>query len=194
MLIQGVARAHPSSFPPAVCGLPRRRAQRQRSSSAGHSRTVRGDAGRRSWSLRRYGLLDRLDNAGLHLHTLGSDTFTVPEGVSSVEAIVVGGQGGHYFLAGDTAHGGSPAGDIIGRSGGSGGQAAGTLTGLTSGQVLQVDVAGKGVNGTGASRSGGRNNGPSGAGRAGRCRRLHWRHDVSLCRTAWSTNPRLSIR
>lgn len=94
--------------------------------------------------------------------TVGSDTFTVPTGVSSVMLTVVGAQGGHYFIMGDAAHGGSPAGDITGRPGGNGGQAAGTLSGLTAGQVLQVDVAGMGVNGTAASRSGGMNNGPSG--------------------------------
>jgi hypothetical protein len=94
--------------------------------------------------------------------TVGSDTFTVPDGVDSIEITVVGAQGGHYFIAGDAAHGGSPAGDITGRSGGSGGQASGTLASLTSGQVLQVDVAGRGVDGTAASRSGGMMNGPSG--------------------------------
>jgi Bacterial Ig-like domain (group 3) len=94
--------------------------------------------------------------------TIGSGTFTVPDGVSSVDVVVVGAQGGHYFIAGDDAHNGSPEGDITGRPGGSGGQAAGTLTNLASGQVLQVDVAGRGINGTAASRSGGMNNGPSG--------------------------------
>jgi hypothetical protein len=43
--------------------------------------------------------------------TVGSDTFTVPAGVSSVNVDVVGAQGGHYFITGDAAHGGSPAGD-----------------------------------------------------------------------------------
>jgi hypothetical protein len=94
--------------------------------------------------------------------TIGSDTFTVPSGVSSVTLDVVGAQGGHYFIAGDAGHGGSPAGDITGRLGGNGGEAAGMLTGLSPGQVLQVDVAGKGVNGTAASRSGGMMDGPSG--------------------------------
>ncbi|WP_268761380.1 hypothetical protein [Frankia sp. AvcI1] len=93
--------------------------------------------------------------------TVGSDTFTVPAGVSSVEITATGAQGGHYFIAGDEAHP-SPAGDITGRPGGSGGQATGTLTGLTGGQVLQVDVAGRGADGTAASRSGGMSNGPSG--------------------------------
>ncbi|MGB8254234.1 MAG: hypothetical protein WCE71_02365, partial [Pseudonocardiaceae bacterium] len=94
--------------------------------------------------------------------TAGSDAFTVPDGVSSVTVDVVGAQGGHYFIAGDAAHGGSPAGDITGNPGGNGGEATGTLPGLTPGQVLQVDVAGKGVNATAASRSGGMMNGPSG--------------------------------
>src|SRR6185312_7078188 len=50
--------------------------------------------------------------------TSGSDTFTVPDGVSSVDITVIGAQGGHYFIAGDATHGGSPAGDITGRPGG----------------------------------------------------------------------------
>ncbi|MGC1732304.1 MAG: hypothetical protein WA731_06480, partial [Pseudonocardiaceae bacterium] len=94
--------------------------------------------------------------------TVGSDTFTVPAGVTQARVAVVGAQGGHYFIAGDAAHGGSPAGDLTGRPGGGGGEAAGTLTSLTPGQILQVDVAGKGANGTAASRSGGMMNGPSG--------------------------------
>ena len=94
--------------------------------------------------------------------SVGSDTFTVPAGASSIEFTVTGAQGGHYFIAGDAAHGGSPVGDITGRPGGGGGQASGALTGLTAGQVLQVDVAGRGADGTAASRSGGKNNGPSG--------------------------------
>lgn len=94
--------------------------------------------------------------------TIGSGTFTVPAGAAALNITVVGAQGGHYFIAGDATHGGSPAGDITGRPGGNGGQAAGTLMGLTPGQVLQVDVAGRGVNGTAASRSGGMMNGPSG--------------------------------
>jgi hypothetical protein len=93
---------------------------------------------------------------------VGSDTFTVPAGVTSVVVEVVGAQGGHYFIAGDAAHGGSPAGDITGRPGGGGGEAKGTLTGLAAGQLVQVDVAGKGINATAASRSGGMMNGPSG--------------------------------
>jgi hypothetical protein len=95
--------------------------------------------------------------------TIGSDTFTVPAGVNSVVVDVVGAQGGRYFIAGDAAHGGSPAGDIQSSSlPGRGGEAAGTLTALTTGRVLQVDVAGKGADGTAASRSGGMMNGPSG--------------------------------
>jgi hypothetical protein len=94
--------------------------------------------------------------------TVGSDVFPVPTGVSQIAVTVVGAQGGFYFIAGDAAHGGSPAGDLTGRPGGDGGEAAGTLTGLTAGQILQVDIAGIGVNGTAASRSGGMMNGPSG--------------------------------
>ncbi|MGH3765667.1 MAG: hypothetical protein ACRDTX_11055 [Pseudonocardiaceae bacterium] len=94
--------------------------------------------------------------------TTGSDTFTVPAGVSSVDVTVVGALGGHFFIAGDAAHGGSPIGDITGRPGGKGGRAAGTLPVLAGGQVLQVDVAGRGINGTAASRSGGMSNGISG--------------------------------
>jgi hypothetical protein len=93
--------------------------------------------------------------------TVGSDTFTVPAGVTQGSFAVIGALGGHYFIAGDAAHGGSPAGDITGPAGGSGGEAAGSLQ-LTPGQVVQIDVAGSGVNGTAASRSGGMQNGPSG--------------------------------
>ncbi len=93
--------------------------------------------------------------------TVGSDVFTVPAGVTQASVVATGATGGHYFIAGDAAHGGSPAGDITGPAGGSGGQAAGTLA-LTPGQVLQIDVAGRGANGTAASRSGGMMNGPSG--------------------------------
>ncbi|WP_244957086.1 hypothetical protein [Candidatus Frankia nodulisporulans] len=95
-------------------------------------------------------------------NTVGSDTFTMPTGARWVQITAVGAQGGRYFLAGDAAHGGSPVGDITGRAGGGGGQASGTITGLPAGRVLQVDVAGKGADGTAASRSGGKNNGPSG--------------------------------
>jgi hypothetical protein len=91
---------------------------------------------------------------------VGSDTFTVPAGVTQVDILAVGGKGGNYFIAGDAAHP-PPAGDITGRPGGAGGQAAGSFT-VTPGQTLQVDVAGRGVNGTAASRSGGMMNGPSG--------------------------------
>src|SRR5581483_12404042 len=109
------------------------------------------------------GQTGRLSGATTCIYAVvGSDTFTVPAGVGSVAVDVVGAQGGHYFVAGDVAHGGSPAGDITGRVGGGGGQAKGMLTGLVGGQVVQVDVAGKGANGTAASRSGGMMNGPSG--------------------------------
>ncbi|MGH3669547.1 MAG: hypothetical protein ACRDSH_02765, partial [Pseudonocardiaceae bacterium] len=94
--------------------------------------------------------------------TIRSDAFTVPAGVTSAVVDVVGAQGGRYFIKGDDAHGGSPTGDINGRPAGNGGEAKGTLTGLKPGQVLQVDVAGKGGNGTAASRSGGMQNGHSG--------------------------------
>ena len=43
---------------------------------------------------------------------MGSDTFTLPDGVNSVRVIVTGAQGGRYYLADDAAHGGSPTGDI----------------------------------------------------------------------------------
>jgi hypothetical protein len=92
---------------------------------------------------------------------VGSDTFTVPAGVTQADFVAVGGDGGHYFIMGDAAHSGSPAGDITGPAGGSGGKATATLA-LTPGQTLQVDVAGRGANGTAASRSGGMMNGPSG--------------------------------
>jgi hypothetical protein len=92
--------------------------------------------------------------------SVGSDTFTVPAGVTQGAFVVVGAKAGNFFILGDAAHP-SPAGDITGRAGGPGGQAEATLA-LTAGQVLQVDVAGRGVNGTAASRSGGMMNGPSG--------------------------------
>ena len=79
-------------------------------------------------------------------------------GVDSVQITVTGAQGGHYFIAGDAAHGGSPFGDLTGRPGGAGGQAAGTLSGLTDDQVLQVDVAGRGTDGTATSASTGPQN------------------------------------
>jgi hypothetical protein len=91
----------------------------------------------------------------------GSDVYTVPAGVTRATIVVVGASGGHYFTPGDAAHGGSPAGDITGRPGGAGAQATATLT-VVPGQVLEVDVAGRGADGTAASRSGGMNNGPSG--------------------------------
>jgi molybdenum ABC transporter molybdate-binding protein len=92
---------------------------------------------------------------------VGSDVFTVPSGVTQASFSVVGAIGGRYFIAGDAGHGGSPTGDINGLPAAPGGQATTTL-GLSSGQVLQVDVAGAGANGTAASRSGGLNDGPSG--------------------------------
>jgi hypothetical protein len=70
--------------------------------------------------------------------TRGSDSFTVPAGFSSVILDVVGAESGHYFIAGDAAHGGSPAGSITGNPAGNGGEATGILPGLTPGQVLQV--------------------------------------------------------
>jgi hypothetical protein len=92
--------------------------------------------------------------------TVGSDTFTVPAGVTSVAVAAVGAAGGHYFVDGDAAHP-DPTGAITGRSGGAGGAASATLT-VTPGDVVQVDVAGRGANGTPASRSGGMQNGPKG--------------------------------
>jgi molybdenum ABC transporter molybdate-binding protein len=92
--------------------------------------------------------------------TVGSDTFTVPAGVTSATFTVVGAIGGNYFTDGDASHP-DPAGALVGRGGGGGGGASGTLS-VTPGQVLQVDVAGAGATGTAASRSGGMMNGPSG--------------------------------
>ncbi len=91
----------------------------------------------------------------------GSDTFTVPAGVTRAGLTVVGAAGGRYFIRGDAAHGGSPGGDLTGRPGGSGGQVVATLA-VTPGEVLQIDVAGAGGDGTAARRSGGMRNGPSG--------------------------------
>jgi hypothetical protein len=51
----------------------------------------------------------------------------VPDGVSSVILDVVGAERGHYFIAGDAAHGGSPTGNITGNPGGNGGEATGIL-------------------------------------------------------------------
>jgi hypothetical protein len=87
--------------------------------------------------------------------TSGSDTCTVPPGVTSISADVIGAQGGNFFLA-------SEFGDITSGPGGDGGQATGTLTNLTPGQVLQINVAGKGANGTATSFTGGQGNGISG--------------------------------
>jgi hypothetical protein len=91
---------------------------------------------------------------------IGSDTFTVPAGVTRADFVAVGARGGQYFLLGDAAHP-PPAGTLIGRPGGAGGQATATFA-VTPGQTFQVDVAGRGMNGTAASRSGGMMNGPSG--------------------------------
>jgi 6-phosphogluconolactonase (cycloisomerase 2 family)/phosphodiesterase/alkaline phosphatase D-like protein len=85
--------------------------------------------------------------------TVGSDTFTVPAGIDQAVFAVIGAQGGHYFIAGPPP--------ITGRAGGGGGEASGTLA-VTPGQVLQIDVAGVGANGTAPSRTGGMGNGPSG--------------------------------
>ena len=92
--------------------------------------------------------------------TVGSDTFTVPDGVTSAGVTVIGAAGGHYYIDADVNHP-PPSGVITGRPGGAGAQTAATLT-VVPGQVLQVDVAGRGVNGTAASRSGGMANGPTG--------------------------------
>jgi len=93
--------------------------------------------------------------------TVGSDAFVVPAGVTQVDVTVVGAMGGRYFVAGDAAHGGSPQGDITGRPGGAGGQVTATLR-VSAGDVLQVDVAGRGARGSARRRSGGMRNGPSG--------------------------------
>jgi hypothetical protein len=94
-------------------------------------------------------------------HAVGSDVFTVPAGVTRAVFTLVGALGGHYFTAGDAAHGGSPAGDILGRPGGAGAETAATLP-VVPGEVLEIDVAGRGADGTAASRSGGMDGGPSG--------------------------------
>ncbi len=91
---------------------------------------------------------------------VGSDVFTVPAGVTSAEFAVVGAAGGHYFIDGDVSHP-DPGGILTGRPGGAGGESTGTIS-LTAGQVLQIDVAGRGANGTAANRSGGMANGPTG--------------------------------
>jgi hypothetical protein len=88
---------------------------------------------------------------------VGSDAFTVPAGVTAADFTVVGAAGGHYFIGTDAAHPSS----ITGRPGGAGGEATGTLS-LTPGSLLQIDVAGRGANGTAPNRSGGMGNGPTG--------------------------------
>jgi hypothetical protein len=101
------------------------------------------------------GATGRLSGSGPFTCTyavVGSDTFTVPSGVSQAGFVAVGGKAGNYFIDGPP---------ITGRPGGAGGQATATLS-LTPGQVLQVDVAGRGVNGTADFRTGGMGNGPRG--------------------------------
>jgi alpha-tubulin suppressor-like RCC1 family protein len=106
------------------------------------------------------GVLSGTDPFTCTYTAVGPDTFTVPAGVTQADFDVVGAAGGTYFIAGDAAHP-PPAGDITGRPGGAGAQATATLA-LTAGQTLEIDVAGRGANGTAASRSGGMSNGPSG--------------------------------
>jgi hypothetical protein len=91
--------------------------------------------------------------------TVGSDVFTVPAQVTQAAFSVVGAAGGNYFILADAAH--PPPAGTIGRPGGAGGKAEASLA-VAAGQALQIDVAGRGVNATAASRSGGMGNGPSG--------------------------------
>jgi hypothetical protein len=92
--------------------------------------------------------------------TVGSDTFTVPAGVTQLAVSVTGAAGGHYFIDGDAMHP-DPSGAITGRPGGAGGAVSATLA-VSPRQAIQIDVAGRGVNGTASSRSNGMKNGPSG--------------------------------
>jgi hypothetical protein len=98
------------------------------------------------------GVLSGTDPFTCTYSVVGSDTFTVPAGITKADFVVVGAKGGNYFIDGPP---------ITGRAGGAGDQATATLS-LTPGQVLQVDVAGRGVNGTATSRTGGMGNGPHG--------------------------------
>ncbi|MFY9809189.1 MAG: hypothetical protein WAK86_18295, partial [Pseudonocardiaceae bacterium] len=82
--------------------------------------------------------------------TSGSDTFTVPAGVTALDVDVVGAQGGQAVLPQKPS-----------QAPGAGGEAKGTIS-VTPGAVLQVDVASAGGNGTATSPTGGMNNGPSG--------------------------------
>jgi hypothetical protein len=88
--------------------------------------------------------------------TVGSDSFTVPSGVTSASFSVIGAAGGTYSVAGNSSFAA-----ITGRSGGAGGEVTASLS-VSPGQVMQIDVAGVGADGTAASRTGGMGNGPLG--------------------------------
>jgi hypothetical protein len=88
--------------------------------------------------------------------TVGSDVFTVPAGVTRLDLSVVGAAGGHYFIGASASQAA-----ITGRSGGAGGAASASV-GVSAGQAIQIDIGGRGTNGTAATRSGGMMNGPFG--------------------------------
>jgi hypothetical protein len=78
--------------------------------------------------------------------TVGTDTFTVPSGITSitVKAWGAGGAGG----------GGGNGASSTGGAGGGAGYAQATISGLTGGQTLNVTVGGAGGAGTGSTSSG----------------------------------------
>ena len=73
-----------------------------------------------------------------YLLTGTTQTFTVSAGVTSLQIVAVGGQGGSG----------------LGGPGGNGAKVAGTLSGVSPGQVLYVIVGGNGGNGSGADANG----------------------------------------
>ena len=73
-----------------------------------------------------------------YLPTGTTQTLTVPAGVTSLQIVAVGGQGGSG----------------LGGPGGNGAKVAGTLSGVSPGQVLYVIVGGNGGNGSGAHANG----------------------------------------
>jgi hypothetical protein len=87
------------------------------------------------------------------LPTGGEQTFTVPDGVTSVHVIAVGGMGG--------SGGGCPV--ECGGAGGFGAFASGDLL-VTPGEVLYVEVGGNGALGDGGSQGGFNGGGAGGAG------------------------------
>jgi hypothetical protein len=82
----------------------------------------------------------------------GEDTFTVPDGVTSIQVVAVGGKGGQ--------------GALIGGVGGFGANVASDLA-VTPGQLIYVEVAGNGGVGTSVANGGGGPAGVNGGGVGG---------------------------